>query len=234
VRQRQKRQRLVEPGIETSTCLPPQRTPLGRKASSGRDRIEDDGRLRVAEARGAEPLEAGEIAARAVQFLQQRFCSSAVNDKPAIFMRRLQHVDRDRRRVLGDGRERAGHQRSIQAGAGKAFEEAAPVDRALSRPSLHRSLTWTQRTAEPAAINVKNFCVLCGSALNRVRLLRLHACASGPPVLNAARSTAVAAHVDPAIFRVLVMSSSGFASRTTKSALLPAATCRDPRAQDVR
>ena len=44
---------------------------------------------------------------------------------------RLQHVGRNRRRILRDGGERARHQAGANASAGEAFDEAAAVDHEL-------------------------------------------------------------------------------------------------------
>ena len=84
---------------------------------------------------GPQDLEAGDISASAVEFLE----------KPALFirrerdtcdlLRRLQHLDRNRFRILSDSREGAGHQRRSDASCGNTLDEAASIDPAL--PFVH-------------------------------------------------------------------------------------------------
>jgi hypothetical protein len=108
--------------------LPAQRSSLGRQRLSGHDRIEDDRGRRAPEVGCAQRVEASEWPGRTVQASEHRLALFARERDPSDALGGLEHLERDARRVLGDGGERAGHEREGAGRRREALEEAAAVE----------------------------------------------------------------------------------------------------------
>jgi hypothetical protein len=130
---RQERELLVGSRHRDVNWSPPQRLPLDCwQLPPRRQRIEDERRRRaVAKAGRSQPRESGEVSSRCVQLLEQPSLLVDRERDAGDPLRRLQHFGGDRPGILGNGRERARHQRGADARAGETFDEPPAIDREL-------------------------------------------------------------------------------------------------------
>ncbi len=157
VRQREKCELLVRAGHRHVDALSAERHSLAWKFLPWGNGIEDDCRLgAVAKARGSQPREARHVPPRPVELLEEPALFIGRERHSGDSLRRLEHVDRDRRGVLRDGRERTGHQRRSDAGRRTAFDESTPVDRAL--PFVHVVLPQVADVLVAVAVGRSGLC----------------------------------------------------------------------------
>jgi hypothetical protein len=118
MRHRKKRQRFVRRRHRHDRFTPVQKPRPLRQRLAGRNRIEDDRRLRaVAEIGGPQELETRDVASRGVQPFGDGLLLLATERHAGDLLRRIDHLHRDGVGILRRQQKRLGHQRRTGAKA---------------------------------------------------------------------------------------------------------------------
>ena len=128
VRHRKKRELLVRRRHRHVPLLPFERSLLTRQRHPRQDGIEDDRGLRaVAQVGSAQRLAGRHVTARPVQDGEKSRLLGRVKGDAGDRLGRLDHVDRHHLGILGNGGERAWHQRRSETQGRKTGDEPTPV-----------------------------------------------------------------------------------------------------------